>query len=224
MSEAEARREVITRAREMAGMGLAGGTSGNLSRRWGEGFLITPSGIAYGELTPGDIVAMSLDGTAHGQRAPSSEWRIHRDIFQARPEVGAIVHTHSLYATTLAIAGCEIPALHYMIAAAGGPTIRCAPYATYGSQTLSDHALAALAGRMACLLAHHGVLALGDGLTRALWLAGEVETLAHHYYNALALTLVLGKPAVLPDAEIARVVEKFRTYGPKGPKEDSDEN
>ena len=216
MSETEARREVIARAREMAGMGLAGGTSGNLSRRWGEGFLITPSGIAYGDLTAGDIVAMSLDGAAHGRRAPSSEWRIHRDIFRARPEIGAIVHTHSLYATTLAIASRDIPALHYMIAAAGGPTIRCAPYATYGSQALSDHALAALDGRMACLLAHHGALALGPDLTRALWLAGEVETLAHHYYNALALTPVLGEPAVLPDGEIARVVEKFKAYGPKG--------
>ncbi|MGE5767011.1 MAG: class II aldolase/adducin family protein [Bacteroidota bacterium] len=198
----------------MNASGINQGTSGNVSARCGGTLLITPSGLPYDAMTPDDIVAMPLDrddGSHEGGLAPSSEWRFHHDILWARPEVGAVVHTHSTYATALAICGREIPAVHYMIAAAGGPTIRVAPYATYGTAELSRNALEALEGRSACLLANHGVIATGPTLGRALWLAGEVETLAKQYVLAQAL----GKPRILPDDEIARVVEKFKSYGPK---------
>lgn len=198
----------------MNASGLNQGTSGNVSARSGEYLLITPSGLPYGEMTPETIVAMPLDrddGSFEGDLAPSSEWRFHLDIVRARPEVGAVVHTHSTYATALAICGREIPAVHYMIAAAGGPTIRIAPYATYGTAELSRNALTALEGRSACLLANHGVIATGPSLKRALWLAGEVETLARQY----VLAETLGSPRILPDDEIACVVEKFKGYGLK---------
>ena len=194
--------------------GINQGTSGNVSARHGAVMLITPSGLAYEQMGPEDIVAMSLEddsGSFQGSLEPSSEWRFHLDIMLARPEVGGIVHTHSTYATSLAICGREIPAVQYMIAAAGGPSIRVARYATYGSEELSQHAVEALEGRNACLLANHGVIATGPSLQRALWLAGEVETLAKQYVLALSL----GGPQILPDDEIARVVEKFKTYGPR---------
>lgn len=212
--EAALRRQIVETCRAMNAAGINQGTSGNISARCGDRLLITPSGLPYDAMTPDDIVAMPLDaedGRHEGDLAPSSEWRFHLDITRARPEVGAIVHTHSIYATVLAVCGREIPAVHYMIAAAGGPSIRVAPYATYGTAELSRHALKALEGRSACLLANHGVIATGPNLQRALWLAGEVETLAKQYYLAQAL----GAPQVLPDDEIARVVEKFKSYGPR---------
>ncbi len=209
--ETAARRAIIEACLAMDASGLNRGTSGNVSRRWHDGLLITPSGIPYQELTPEDIVLMDLEGGHQGKHQPSSEWRFHRDILAARPAVGAVVHTHSLYATTLAIRGMEIPAVHYMIAAAGGPTIRCAPYATFGTAELSENALAALEGRTCCLLANHGVIATGPDLEKTLWLAGEVETLAQEYL----LSLSIGGPDILPDDEIERVVEKFKSYGPK---------
>jgi len=212
--EKQLRQEIIDTCLAMNALGINQGTSGNVSARCGDKLLITPSGVPYEELKPADLAALSLDG-AHGsyegRLAPSSEWRFHLDIVLARPEVAAVVHTHSTYATALAICGKEIPAVHYMIAAAGGPTIRVAPYATYGSEELSRHALQALEGRSACLLANHGVLATGPSLKRALWLAGEVETLARQY----CLALTLGQPQVLSDDEIAVVVEKFKSYGPR---------
>ena len=198
----------------MNASGINQGTSGNVSARCGGALLITPSGLPYDAMTPDDVVAMPLDrddGSFEGDLVPSSEWRFHHDILRARPEVGAVVHTHSTYATALAICGREIPAVHYMIAAAGGPTIRVAPYATYGTDELSENALKALEGRSACLLANHGVIATGTTLRRALWLAGEVETLAKQYVLAQAL----GEPRILPDDEIARVMEKFKSYGPR---------
>lgn len=216
--EAALRREIVETCRAMNALGINQGTSGNVSARSGSRLLITPSGLPYAEMAPEDIVAMPLDaddGRHEGALAPSSEWRFHLDITRARPEVGAVVHTHSTYATALAICGREIPAVHYMIAAAGGPTIRVAPYATYGTAELSKNALQALEGRSACLLANHGVIATGPTLKRALWLAGEVETLAKQYVLAEAL----GGGRILPDDEIARVVEKFKSYGPK-PKAD----
>jgi L-fuculose-phosphate aldolase len=178
--------------------------------------LITPSGVPYEEMTPAEIVAVELDGKLPGVRArkglaPSSEWRFHFDILRARPEVGAVVHTHSPYATAFAICRKELVATHYMIAAAGGPTIRVADYATFGTQELSNAALAALEGRWACLLANHGVIATGPTLERALWLAQEVEVLARQ----TAIALQVGTPVLLPDDEIARVVEKFEGYGPR---------
>jgi len=160
-------------------------------------------------MRPEDIVAMTQDGASRGSRLPSSEWRFHRDIYAARAEVGAVVHAHSPFATALACLGRNIPAFHYMIAVAGGSDIRCAPYATFGTQELSDGALRALEGRKACLLANHGMIAAGGTLADALALAVEVEGLAEQYCRALQI----GEPRVLPDLEMAVVLEKFRTYG-----------
>ncbi len=203
------RREIVAACIEMNRRGINQGTSGNVSARVKEGFLLTPSGIPYDETKPADLVLMRPDGSHTGRRKPSSEWRFHRDIMGRRPEVGAIVHTHSMFATTLSCLGLEIPAVHYMIAAAGGSTIRCAPYATYGTQQVADIALEALEGRSACLLANHGMIALGPTLKKAMWLAVEVETLAAQYWRALQI----GKPNILSDAEVARVMDKFRSYG-----------
>jgi L-fuculose-phosphate aldolase len=234
------RQEIIATALKMNALGINQGKSGNVSARFHfpspsgsgargeggrlgrtakqsrgplEGFLITPTGLPYDETLPDDLTFMPLDAKDErdflGPRLPSSEWRFHRDIYAARPEAGAIVHTHGVYATTLACMGRSIPAFHYMVAAAGGIDIRCAPYATFGTQELSDHAVAALQDRNACLLAHHGLIALGPTPERALALAVEVEALARMYWQALQI----GEPASLPDAEMQRVLEKFKTYG-----------
>ena len=214
-AEAELRQQIVDTVREMERLGINQGTSGNVSARWRDGLLITPSGVPCAALTRDRIVWMALDVReddpffeAHG---PSSEWRVHRDILCARPDVSAVVHTHSNAATALAIHGRGIPAHHYMVAAAGGNSIRCAPYATFGGQALSDHALEALRDRLACLLAHHGVIALGRDLARALWLANEVEVLAKQYL----LACQLGEPPLLSDAQMDEVVEKFKDYGPR---------
>ncbi len=213
MTERALREAVIATAREMNALGINRGKSGNVSARWRsgafDGFLVTPTGLPYSQTTPQDIVAVALDGTAHGARLPSSEWRFHRDLYAARGETTAIVHTHAPFATTLACLDRAIPAFHYMIAVAGGDDIRCAPYATFGTQQLSDYALAALEGRRACLLAHHGMIATGASLADALALAVEVEYLAEMYWRALQI----GEPALLSDAEMRVVIDKFRTYG-----------
>lgn len=203
------RRAIVTACLDMNRRGLNQGTSGNISARVKHGFLLTPSGMAYDEMKPADIVLMHPDASHTGRRKPSSEWRFHHALMKARPEIGAVVHTHSMFATTLSCLGLEIPAVHYMIAAAGGESIRCAPYATYGTQQIADLAVKALAGRNACLLANHGMIAIGPNLKRAMWLAVEVETLAAQYWRALQV----GKPNILPKAEIDRVIDKFRTYG-----------
>jgi L-fuculose-phosphate aldolase len=203
------RQQVIDTALKMNALGINQGKSGNVSVRSNEGFLITPTGLPYEHTTPEDIVFMRPDGSCEGARLPSSEWRFHRDLYMRRPETNAIVHTHSLHATTLACLGRGIPAFHYMVAVAGGRDIRCAPYATFGTQQLSDHALLALQDRKACLLAQHGMIATGASLENALALAVEVETLAHIYFQALQI----GEPAILPDDEMDRVLEKFKTYG-----------
>jgi L-fuculose-phosphate aldolase len=204
------RREMVDTCRRMNASGINQGTSGNLSVRSGAGFLITPSSLSYDVMTPEDIVEMDFDGTYVGRR-PSSEWRFHRDILRSRTDVNAVLHCHSIYATTLACHHREIPSFHYMTAVAGGTTIRCAPYATFGTQALSDNALAALEGRFACLLGQHGQIALGKSMDAALWLAVEVETLARMYVQALTL----GEPPVLSDEEMARVIEQMRrmSYG-----------
>lgn len=195
----------------MNALGLNQGTSGNISVRSPTGLLITPSGLPYDVMMPDDIVPMQLDGSHDHALAPSSEWRFHRDILAARPEIGAIVHAHPVHATAFAICGHDIPAVHYMIAAAGGSNVRCGAYATFGTPELSRAALAALEGRSCCLLANHGMIATGPTLDKAMWLAVEIETLCRQY----ALALQIGAPRVLPDDEIARVVEKFRSYGPR---------
>lgn len=209
MDELALRREIIATALAMNARGLNRGKSGNVSARIESGFLVTPTGLAYESMRPEDVVAMNLSGEALGARAPSSEWRFHRDIYVARPEAAAIVHAHSAFATTLACLGKGIPAFHYMIAVAGGKDIRCAPYATFGTQELSDRALQALEERRACLLANHGMIAIGPTLADALALAVEVEALAEQYWRALQI----GEPNLLPDAEMSRVLEKFKTYG-----------
>ncbi|WP_239014788.1 class II aldolase/adducin family protein [Archangium violaceum] len=203
------REAMISTARKMNASGLNQGTSGNLSQRVEGGFLLTPTGMDYDTLVPEDIVLMRLDGSHEGRREPSSEWRIHRDILAGRPEVGAVLHAHSMFCTTLACVRRPIPSFHYMVAKAGGEDIRCAPYATFGTEELSRYAVEALEGRKACLLANHGMLALGADLEGAYKLAVEVETLAAMYWRALQV----GEPVLLDKAEMARVLEKFKTYG-----------
>jgi L-fuculose-phosphate aldolase len=209
MDERALRQDIIATAIAMNARGINRGKSGNVSARTPSGFLVTPTGLAYDSMRPGDVVAMTVDGATQGPRAPSSEWRFHRDIYAARAEAHAIVHAHSPFATTLSCLERGIPAFHYMIAVAGGSDIRCAPYATFGTQELSDHALRALDGRKACLLANHGMIAVGPSLADALALAVEVEALAEQYWRALQI----GQPTILSDAEMARVLEKFSTYG-----------
>jgi len=207
---ARLRRQVLETARAMNGLGINQGSSGNVSARAGTGFLVTPSALPYDRTTPEDIVFVGLDGTRSGRRRPSSEWRFHRDIYAARPDAGAVVHSHAVHATALACQRRGIPRFHYMVAMAGGEDIRCAPYATYGTQELSDHALAALEGRRACLLANHGLIALGADLEAALALAVEVEMLARQYLAALAV----GAPKLLTRAQMAEVIAKFSDYRP----------
>src|SRR6201997_1812501 len=206
----ELRMAVIDACRELTRRGLTHGTSGNVSVRYDEQrFFVSPSGMDYELLQAGDVTLMDLDGRWFGRRRPSSEWRFHRDIFKSRRDVGAIVHTHSPRATALACTGRGIPAFHYMVAVAGGSDIRCAPYYAFGTQELSDAALAALQDRRACLLANHGVIATGPDLQSAVTLAGEVENLATQYCAAVSL----GEVRILDETEMRRVLEKFRSYG-----------
>lgn len=201
---------LVGACRELTRRGLTHGTSGNISvRRDVDSFFISPTGSVYEELAESDVPLLRFDGRWYGRRRPSSEWRFHRDLLQARADVGAIVHTHSRYATALACAGKGIPAFHYMVAVTGDIEIRCAPYHTFGSQELSDAVLATIRGSNACLLGNHGVIAMGADLSAALALAGEVENLAAQYTAALTV----GEVRMLDAAEMWKVVEKFRTYG-----------
>ncbi|WXH30771.1 5-(methylthio)ribulose-1-phosphate aldolase [Myxococcus stipitatus] len=207
------RESMIATCRKMNEAGLNQGTSGNLSVRVAQGFLLTPTGMDYDVLVPEDIVLMHMDGTHEGRRRPSSEWQLHRDILAARPEVGAVLHAHSMFCTTLACLRRGIPAFHYMVSAAGGVDVRCAPYATFGTGELARNALDALEGRKACLMANHGMLSLGTNLAGAFKLAVEVETLAAMYWRALQV----GEPVLLDAEEMSRVLEKFKTYGQQTP-------
>ena len=207
------RRAIVDACREMNASGLNQGTSGNVSARLGERLLITPSGVPYAEMAPEMIAAMPLEGEHgawQGPLKPSSEWRFHLDLVRARPELGAIVHAHAPYATALAIARKPIPAVHYMIAAFGGPEIRVSDYATFGTEALSKAVVKAMEGRNGCLMANHGMLAAGPTLARAMWLAHELETLARQYVNAL----LIGGPVLLSDAEITEAARAFAGYGP----------
>lgn len=203
------REAIIATAMKMNRAGINQGKSGNVSARAESGFLITPTGIPYEDTKREHIVPMALDGTHAGNVLPSSEWRFHRDIYASRPDVQAIVHTHAVHCTALAVHGRGIPPFHYMVAIAGGADVRCAPYATFGTQELSNHAVSALKDRKACLLAHHGMIAVGRNLDQALAIAVEVETLAKTYLAALAG----GEPPQLSDEEMTRVLEKFASYG-----------
>lgn len=209
MTDIRLRHDLINTALALSRLGLNKGTAGNVSARSGDGYLITPSGVPAEKLAPADLVFMDFDGIVEGRRAPSSEWRFHYDIFASRPELGAVIHTHAPYCTTLAVMGMGIPAFHYMIAVAGGPDIRCAPYATFGTQALCDGAVKAMEDRKACLLAQHGMIAAGASLDLALKLTVEVEDLARIYWQALQI----GQPPILDAAEMTRVLEKFKTYG-----------
>jgi L-fuculose-phosphate aldolase len=210
-AERQLREAIIAKCRWMNASGLNQGTSGNISARYQDRMLITPSAIAYDAMMPDMIASMPLEGGGDwdGPLRPSTEWRFHLDIMRARPDVGGIVHTHSTYATVLAIARKSIPACHYMIAAFGGTDIRCAGYARYGTKELSELALAALNQRNGCLLANHGMIAVGANLDKAMWLAVELETIARQYY----LSLALGSPVILNDAEIAETAKGFASYG-----------
>jgi L-fuculose-phosphate aldolase len=208
MTELQLRKQIIATALRMNSLGINRGKSGNVSARWKSGFLVTPSGLPYEDTKPGDVVFIDAAARAKGKRRPSSEWRFHFDIYRRKREVNAVVHAHSSFATTLACLDMAVPAFHYMVAVAGGNSIRCAPYATFGTQTLSDNALKALDGRKACLLANHGMIATGVHLQSALALAVEVEALCEQYWRALQI----GKPNVLSDEEMTVVLEKFKSY------------
>src|SRR5215467_2963722 len=215
--ERQLREAIIAKCRWMNASGLNQGTSGNLSARYKDRMLITPSATPYDAMKPEMIASMPLEGeygSWEGPLQPSTEWRFHLDIMRARPDVGSVVHTHSTYATVLAIARKPIPACHYMMAAFGGTDIRCAGYARYGTAELSELALEALEGRNGCLLANHGMIAVGANLDKAMWLAAELATIARQSY----LSLALGAPVILSDAEIAETAKGFSTYGLQAPK------
>ena len=203
------REALLNSALALQALGLNQGTSGNASVRQGNRFLITPSGMPIDEMNANSMVEMNMHGEAISTGKPSSEWRFHRDIYQARPEVGAVIHTHSTFATTLACLRKDIPPFHYMIAVAGGDTIRCAGYALFGTQALSDLAIKALKERHACLLANHGMITVGKTLQQALDIAKEVETLCEQYWRALQI----GEPHILSGQEMQDVFEQFKGYG-----------
>lgn len=211
--EARQRQDLVATCRAMQAKGLATGTSGNISTRSGDGFLISPTGIAYDALGPEQVVRMRWDGSFDGDILPSSEWRFHADILRSRPELNAVVHTHSPRATAVSILRRDIPAIHYRIAATGGADIRCTPYATFGTQELADLAVAAMQGRRACLLGHHGVIAAHATLAGALGLAETVEELADLYL----MCLPMGEPPVLTSDQMEEVLKKFLTYGQQRP-------
>ncbi|CAN1722542.1 L-fuculose-phosphate aldolase [Hyphomicrobium sp. 1Nfss2.1] len=210
-AEKRARRAVIETALAMSRSGLSPGRSGNVSCRWKGGMLITPTGVQYETLKPRDIVFVTGKGTLQGRslRKPSSEWRFHLAAYRARTDMNAVVHTHSLYATVLACAHKPIPAFHYMVAVAGGSDIPLVPYDTFGTEELARHVGEGLAHRNACLMANHGQIAIGKDLAQALELAHEVEVLAQQYVNVLSI----GEAHILPDEEMARVLERFKSYG-----------
>lgn len=217
MEHAALRNEIVSVCLKLTPSGLSRGTSGNVSARatheGRDGYWITPSGVPYEALTPQSLLWLALEDTPDEDAfpRPSSEWRFHRDIYRARPDAQAVVHAHPPFATALACGRRAIPAFHYMVAAAGGHDLRCADYATFGTQELSDAILRALAGRTACLIGNHGIVALGAHLQAAFNLAVTVEDLAEQYVRVLQM----GEPVLLPDDEMDRVLEKFKTYGRK---------
>ena len=208
------REQLLTIAQKLIETGLNKGTAGNASVRSGDGFLVTPSGMVVEDMTAASMVKMQFDGSYVQGKIPSSEWRFHRDILQSRADINAVIHTHSMFATTLACLHKDIPPFHYMIAVTGADTIRCAPYALFGSQALSDNALVALTDRKACLLANHGMIALGRDLDDALALAVEVENLCEQYWRILQISHGhLGEPHILSEAEMRDVFQQFNGYG-----------
>lgn len=212
INPSDLRQQVVDTARQSVERGLNQGSSGNVSLRCGEGMLITPSGLATDALGPNDIVYLPFAGEAEGDLPPSSEWRFHRDIYLHRPEAQAVVHAHSPFAVSLACLRRGIPSFHYMVAVAGDADIRCADYATFGTQALSDHVVKALEGRRACLMANHGLVAFGETAERALYIALEVEALCEQFWRAS----LLGQPVLLTEAQMAEAIERFKSYGKRG--------
>lgn len=208
-NDIQKREAIIDACRRMNALGINQGTSGNISVRDDGGMLITPTSMPYDTMMPEDIVYMNLSGEWQGTRQPSSEWRFHLDILLARPDVNAVVHAHPPYSTSLSILEQRIPPIHYMVAVAGGSDVRCAPYATFGTNELSANAVEALKDRKACLLAHHGMIATGTSLEKAMWLAVEVETLARQYLTCLQVT----EPPLLSEQEIKNVISRMTNYG-----------
>jgi L-fuculose-phosphate aldolase len=208
VDEAALRDHLLRVSKQMTELGLNRGTSGNASVRCGEHLLITPSAVPASELTPGSMVKLGFAGQVVQGGKPSSEWRFHCDILATRPEVNAVLHMHSVFATTLACLGRDVPAVHYMIAMAGGDSIRCAPYSLFGESELSQAALEALRDRKACLLANHGMIAVGHDLDDALAVAVEVETVCEIYWRALSV----GEPKLLDAQQMSAVRHKFTDY------------
>ncbi|WP_298819648.1 class II aldolase/adducin family protein [uncultured Roseibium sp.] len=211
-AELALREEIIARCKEMNSSGINQGTSGNISVRFEDRMLISPSATPYDQMTPDMIASVGLDDTSgryEGPLKPSTEWRFHQKLLHGRPDAGAVVHAHPTYCTTLAIARKEIPSCHYMVAAFGGNNVRCAGYATFGSEELSELAIEAMTDRTACLLANHGMIAIGENLAKAMWRAIELETIAKQYY----LSLVIGGPVLLSDAAIDDTHRGFAGYG-----------
>ena len=212
-AELPVRRRIIELCLEMNAMGLNQGTSGNISARHHDTMLITPSGIPYQSLTPAMIARMPIDADDdgfEGTHKPSSEWHFHRAILRSNASFGAVVHTHSTFATALSMSNTTIPACHYMVAAFGGSDVRCAEYATFGTAKLSANIIKAMKNRSACLLANHGMVTAGVDLDKAMWAAIELETLARQYHHAL----LTGKPHILSKREMSLVLKKFASYGP----------
>lgn len=210
--ERELRQQIIDHCLAMNASGLNQGTSGNISVRLGDDMLVSPSGIAYHTLKPEMIATMAIgddSGSWTGPLKPSTEWHFHQALLRDRPDANAVVHAHPTYCTTLAILRKDIPACHYMIAAFGGNNVRCSGYATYGTKSLSDLAVEAMQDRTACLLGNHGMIAIGDTLPKAMWRAVELETIARQYY----LSLQIGEPVILSDANVEETLSKFSTYG-----------
>lgn len=203
------RESIVKTAQQLVTLNLNRGTAGNIGVRNGEQLLVTPSGVPVDEMTSEMIVALDFNGETQSVYKPTSEWHIHRDVLAARPEINAVIHTHSPFSTTLACQQKEIPAFHYMIAAMGGDTIRCAPYALFGTEDLSQSAIAALHDRKACLLAHHGMIVVGADLKEALAVAVELESLCEQYWRVCQL----GEPKILSDEQMQEVLEKFKNYG-----------
>jgi L-fuculose-phosphate aldolase len=208
VTEKNSRQQLLDTSRRLVDLGLNRGTAGNASLRFNDGLLITPSALAVSDMTPDSMVHMDLHGNVIQGGKPSSEWRFHRDILLARPEINAIIHTHSINATTIACLRKDVPAVHYMIAMAGGNSIRCTPYTVFGEQTLSDHALEALRDRKACLLGNHGMIALGGDLADALAVTVEVEFVCEIYWR----TLQAGEPKILTTQQMHEVSQKFVAY------------
>ena len=209
--------QILNTCLTMNTQGINQGSAGNVSARYEDGFLITPSGVSYDKLRSDDIVFVGLDGSSDDALLPSSEWRMHLDIYQSLPKAGAVVHCHSTFATALSCLRRDIPAFHYMVAVAGGQDIRCSDYALFGTQELSNHMLKALEHRRACLLGTHGMIGFHDNLEKALALAIEVETLARQYWHAS----LAGEPVLLSDTQMAEVLMKFETYGKQPSNRDS---